>query len=102
MVKKISVYGTYEAKVPVRQRYWKRRIDGIKQRYWKKTSRMKKVTKSGRYEFHGKGKDLRKAVMKAHRIVPKRFVDVRADKFLKNPEKYGQEGSWIDREIESG
>jgi hypothetical protein len=29
MMKKIAVYGSYEAKVPVRQRYWKLRKDGI-------------------------------------------------------------------------
>jgi hypothetical protein len=53
MPKKIAVYGTFEAKVPVRQRYWKRRRDDVKQRYWKKTTQMKKVAMSGRYEFHG-------------------------------------------------
>ena len=102
MTKRIAVYGSYIARVPVRQRYWKRRVDGILQRYWKKTTRMKTVEGRGRYEFHGKGRDLYRAVVKAHRIVPRRFVDVRADKFLKHPEKYGQEGYWIDREVESG
>lgn len=33
MVKKIAVYGSYKAKVPVWQRYWKLRKDGIRQRY---------------------------------------------------------------------
>jgi len=33
MTKKIAVYGSYEAKVHVKQRYWKKRKDGIKQRY---------------------------------------------------------------------
>lgn len=101
MVKKIAVYGSYEAKVPVKQRYWKRRRDGIKQRYWKKTKRMKKVAMKGRYEFHGKGRDLYKAVVKAHRFMPKGFVDVSAEKFLKYPERFGFEGSWIESEVES-
>jgi len=101
MVKKIAVYGTYEAKVPVKQRYWKRRRDGIKQRYWKKTTRLKKVTMSRRYEFYGKGKDLYKAIVKAHQLMPKGFVDVSAREFLEHPERYGHEGSWIDREVES-
>ena len=35
MVKKIAVYGAYEIRVPVKQRYWIRRKDGVKQRYWK-------------------------------------------------------------------
>ena len=101
MTKKIAVYGRYEAKVPVRQRYWKRRKDGIKQRYWKKTKRMKKVVMSGRYEFHGKGRDLYKAVILAQRFMPKGFIDVAAEEFLKHPERYGIEGSWIEREVES-
>jgi hypothetical protein len=101
MVKEIAVYGTIETRVPLRQRFWKRRRDGIRQRYWKKTERTKKTAMSGRYEFYGSGKDLYKAVRKAHELVPKGFVNVSAEDFLKNPEKYGSEGSWIDREIES-
>lgn len=101
MVKKIAVYGSYEIKIPVRQRYWKKRKDGIRQRYWKKTKRMKTVEMSGRYEFRGKGKDLYKAVVKAHRFMPKGFVDVSAEKFLQHPEKYGVEGEWVEKEIVS-
>ena len=101
MTKKIAVYGTYEAKVPVTQRYWKRRKDDIMQRYWKKTKRMRKTTMSGRYEFYGKGKDLYKAVVKAQFLMPKGFVDVSAQKFLKHPESYGFEGEWVEKEVES-
>ena len=101
MVKKIAVYGSYEAKVPSKQRYWKKRRDGIRQRYWKLTERKKTVEGKGRYEFHGKGKDLYKAVIKAHQVMPRGYVDVSAEEFLKNPEKYGFEGSWIERDIES-
>jgi hypothetical protein len=102
MTSKIAVYGTYEARVHVKQRFWKRRIDGIKQRYWKKTTRTKKAEMTGRYEFSGTGKDLSKAVLKTNRLVPKGYVDVSAKKFLKHPEKYSYEGIWIDRKIESG
>jgi hypothetical protein len=101
MVKKIAVYGSYEAKTPVKQRFWKKRKDGIRQRYWKKTKRTKTVEMKGRYEFSGKGKELYEAVVKAHKIMPKGYVDVSAEEFLKHPEKYGSEGSWIDREVES-
>jgi hypothetical protein len=101
MVKKIAVYGSYEAKVPVKQRYWKTRKDGVKQRYWKKTKRTKKVVMKGRYEFSGSGKNLEKAVIKTNKIVPKGFIDVSAEKFLAHPERYGYEGEWIEREIES-
>ncbi len=101
MTKKIAVYGSYAAKVSVKQRFWKRRKDGVKQRYWKKTKSTKKVIKSGRYEFSGQGRDLYRAVAKAHKIVPKGYVDVSAERFLKNPGEYGSEGFWIDREVES-
>lgn len=101
MAKKIAVYGSYEAKIPVKQRYWQVRKDGIKQRYWRKTKRMKTVEMSGRYEFYGKGKDLYKAVVKAHRFMPKGFVTVSAEKFVETPEKYGFEGEWIEKQIES-
>jgi hypothetical protein len=101
MVKKIAVYGSFEVKVPVVQRYWKRRKDGLWQRYWKCTRRFKKVTASGRYEFYGKGKDLYKAVVKAHKFVPKGFVTVSAREFVEQPERYGLEGEWIEREVES-
>ena len=39
--------------------------------------------------------------MKAQEFVPKKFVDVSAEKFLKNPEKYGVKGSWIEKDVSS-
>jgi hypothetical protein len=102
MSRKVAVYGDYKAKVPVYRRYWKRRKDGIKQRYRKRTRQTKWAEGPGRYEFRGKGKDLYGAMRKATRIVPKGFVDVAAEKFLTHPEKYGYEGYWIEREVESG
>jgi hypothetical protein len=110
LTKKIAVYGTYETKIPVHQRYWKWIYYRIgpkagqkwyKRRVWKKTTRMKKAVMSGRYEFHGKGRDLYKAVILAQRYMPKGFVDVAAEKFLEYPERYGVEGHWIEREVES-
>jgi hypothetical protein len=103
MAKKIAVYGSYQAKLPVkyRQRYWKRRKDGVKQRYWRKVTRVQKAIRSGRYEFHGKGKDLYKAVVIAQRLMPKDFVTVSAEEFLQEPYEYGFEGKWIERKIES-
>lgn len=102
MTKKIAIYGSYMAKVPVRQRYWKKRCDDIKQRYWKITSRTKKALLNGRYEFHGKGKDLYRAILTALNVVPKGYIDVSAKKFLSNPKKYGYEGFWLDRQVTSG
>jgi hypothetical protein len=101
LVKKIAVYGSYRAKVTVRQRYWRKRKDGFRQRYWRQTKRKKTVKASGRYEFFGTGKDLYKAVVKAHRIVPKGFVTVSAEKFVLEPEQYGYPGEWIEKEVES-
>ncbi len=97
MTKKIAIYGSYEAKVPVKQRYKKRRKDGFVQRYWKKTKRLKKVKGSGRYEFSGKGSALYKAVVKAQRVVPKGFIDVPAEQFLKHPRQYGEVGEWVEK-----
>ena len=102
MTKRISMYGRYESWEPVYQRYWKRRKDGHKQRYWKKTKRRKKVVRSdGRYEFEGKGKDLYRAIILAHRYVPKAFVEVSAKEFLKDPERFGYEGEWVEPHVES-
>ena len=101
MVKKIAVYGTFVSYENVRQRYWHRRVDGVRQRYWHKTKRMKKVQKTGRYEFHGRGRDLYRSVVEAHRTMPEGFVDVSAEEFLEHPEEYGSRGYWIKRDVES-
>ncbi len=79
----------------------KKRVDGVLQRYWKRTARTKTVEMSGRYEFWGKGKDFYQGVVKAHGYVPKRFVNVSAEKFAEHPEQYGYQGEWIEKEIES-
>ena len=102
MVKGIAVYGPFVTYEPVFQRYWIRRKDGFLQRYWKKTRRMKKVVMSeGRFEFHGSGKDLYKAVAKARYYIPKDFIDVPAEEFAEHPEEYGFLGEWVDWNVES-
>jgi hypothetical protein len=65
------------------------------------TERTERVEGSGRYELDGKPKELYKAVVLAHKFMPKGFVSVSAGKFLKNPKKYGLEGVWVEKEIES-
>jgi hypothetical protein len=103
MVKKIAVYGSYIAKVPVKQRYWIRRKDGIKQRYWKiKHGCFKNMPMKGRYVFYGTGRELYRAMFKALKNVPKGYVDVSAQAFIDDPLKYGWVGWWIDRTVESG
>ncbi len=102
VVRRIAVYGSFETEVPVRQRYWIKRKDGIRQRYWKNTKRTKTAEAKGRYEFSGKGKDLYRAVILAHHVMPKGYVTVDAKKFLENPEDYSSEGAWLVKEIESG
>jgi len=94
-MKKIAVYGTYKLTKPMLESYWKMRKDGVMQRYWRKVTEGK-----GRYEFHGEGKDLYKAVVKAHRFMPKGFITVDAEEFLEHPEEYGLEGEWVEREVE--
>ena len=101
MVKGIAVYGTFVTYEPVRQRYWIKRKDGVKQRYWKKTSRKKKVEKTGRYEFYGPGKELYRSVVEAIHKVPRGHVEVSTEEFLKAPEEYSQEGYWVERDIVS-
>ena len=55
-----------------------------------------------RYDFHGSGRDIYRAIFLAHRIVPKRrFVRVSAREFLANPFRYGERGYWVDRAVES-
>jgi hypothetical protein len=87
--------------VTYKQRYWKRTKIGTKQRYWKKVTRVQKATKSGRYEFTGRGRDLYQAVRIGQRVMPKGHVDVSAEEFLRQPYAYGFEGKWIDRTVES-
>lgn len=101
--RRVAVYGEYVTFGPVRQRYWIRRRDGIKQRYWKKTTRMARrgPVRSGRFEFYGRGKSVYRAVALAHEVMPDGHVEVSAEEFLRNPYKYGVEGYWIDKEIES-
>ena len=100
--KGIAKYGTFLTYEPVFQRYWIRRKDGIKQRYWKKTSRMKKVEVTGRFEFRGSGRDLMKAVIESHDRVPiDRHVEVSAEKFLEAPEEYSVEGTWVESKVVS-
>jgi hypothetical protein len=59
------------------------------------------VKQSGRYEFHGTGKDLYKAVVEAQKTMPKGFVDVSAQDFIHDPGKYGLGGEWVESEVES-
>ena len=102
MTKKIAVYGVYRAKVPVGDSFW----DIIEEGAWGKLLQDSDETEwwemRGRFEFSGTGKDLMKAVKLAFSRVPKGYIDVSAEEFLENPEKYSYEGVWVDREIESG
>lgn len=99
--KTIAVYGTAPEKVYVKQRYWKKRKDGIKQRYWIKTKRTKTVHKSKRWEIEGKGKKLYQATVLAHHYIPKEDITIiKAEKLLENPEKYGYPDEWLEVEVD--
>ena len=55
-----------------------------------------------RYDFYGSGRDLYRAIVLAHEIVPRRrFVRVSAREFLANPYRYGESGYCTDIEVES-
>jgi len=98
----VAVYGTYYGEAPVYQRYWIRRKDGIKQRYWKRPKATRKIVTTGRYEFHGRDRDLYNAVITAHYYVPKeRFQILSAREFASFPFKYGVAGYWIEKEVTS-
>jgi len=99
----LAIYGRYEIFVPVIQRYWIRRRDRVIQRYWKRTRAIKRIVRTGRYEFYGTGKDIYRAVVLAHRLVPiRRFTVVPAREFLMNREHDGGAGRWLARKVESG
>ena len=110
-MKGISVYGAFEATVPVRQRYWKwayHRTGPLagqkwyKRRIWKTTSRLKMVVRTdARFDFWGPGRELQMAVAKTKAWVPKDYIDVDASEFLEHPELYGERGEWIDWQIVS-
>ena len=102
MSKGIAKYGTFITYEPVFQRYWIRRKDGILQRYWKKTTRMKKVETTGRFEFRGRGRDLMRAVIESLNRIPRgRHVEVSAEEFLEKPEEYSVEGTWVESRVVS-
>ena len=110
-MKGVSVYGAFEASVPVWQRYWKwayHRSGPLagekwyKRRVWKKTSRMKKeIRTDGRYEFTGTGKELYQAIIEARTRVPFDYIEVEAKEFLEHPEKYGEVGDWVEWQVVS-
>jgi len=77
------------------------RRDGIIQRYHK-WIRVRVITEAkGRYEFYGRGRDLRRAVEIAIHNPPDGYVNVDALDFIENPHEYCVSGEWIWYEIES-
>lgn len=103
MTKKIAVYGIYRRiERPHRERRLVTRKDKIKQHYWFgfQKARLSNKPEKGRFEIHGNNnKELYKAVVNAHQIMPEGYVSVSAEKFNANPEKYGVQGEWVKREV---
>jgi len=103
----VAFYGTtrYKTKVLVsyKQRYVKRRKDGVKQRYWLKVARStSKFVKGGeRLTVFGSAEDVALVKNKIDReqwIPKKKFQDrVPASEFLKHPERYARKGVWVER-----
>lgn len=102
MTREIAVYGVYRKTVfPRRERRLVTRLDGIKQHYWygAKKPRLSGKIYRGRYEFHGEGRDLYKAVVNAHQVMPRGHISVSARRFNANPERYGVKGRWVKYEV---
>jgi len=107
MTHAVAFYGTtrYKTKVLVsyKQRYVKRRKDGVKQRYWLKVARStSKFVKGGeRLTVFGSAEDVALVKNKIDReswIPKKRYVDrVRATLFLAEPERFARKGEWVER-----
>lgn len=83
----VSVYGVVRIKTrvqkQVRQRYWKKRSDGIRQRYWKTTKRTVSHTRrqGRRINVYGSPEEVAQALEKIHSesLVPQeQFVSVSA------------------------
>jgi hypothetical protein len=100
----VAFYGTtrYKKKVKVtyKQRFWKKRNDGIRQRYYKKVTgtRIKHIKGGERLTVYGTPKQIRRVKRKIDRegwIPKKQYVDkVNAELFLRHPRKYARKGVW--------
>jgi len=100
----VAFYGStrYKAKVKIsyKQRYWKRRKDGVRQRYIKRvTAHRTKMVKGGQrltvYGSPEQVKQVKHKVASEGWIPKKKYVDrVNAEVFLKKPRKYARKGKW--------
>ena len=113
-MKELAVYGPFMVyrEVSHRQRYWKwvyhrtgpkAGEKWYKRRVWKTVTRMRAVSGKGRFELHGTGRELMRAIIriKYGPRVPRGYVRVSAREFLEQEEEYSEEGYWIDIEVES-
>jgi len=114
VVKELATYGTFMVyrEVTHRQRYWKwiyHRTGPLagerwyKRRVWKTVTRRRAVRGKGRYELHGTGRELMRAIIDIKYVprVPRGYIRVSARDFLDNEDEYSEEGYWIRLEIES-
>ena len=114
MPKEVAIYGPFVSieSVTFRQRFWKWIFHRTgpkagerwyKKRVWRTVTRRKEVRGKGRFELHGSGRDLLRAIIDIKKTarVPKGYVRVSAEEFLRNPKKFSREGDWLDIGIES-
>ena len=114
MVNEIAIYTPFMVyrDVSHRQRYWKwvyhrtgpkAGEKWYKRRVWKTVSQRRAVPGKGRFELHGTGRELQKAIIRIKHgpRVPKGYVRVSARELLEHEEKYSEEGYWTDFEVES-
>ena len=100
----VAFYGStrYRTKVKVsyKQRYWKRRKDGVRQRYTKRvTAHRTRMVKGGQrltvYGSPEQVKQVKHKVASEGWIPKKKYVDrVNAEVFLQHPRKYARHGKW--------
>jgi len=114
----VSIYGIVKSENHIKYEYSQRKRVYSKQAkqgyYLRKTGKTIKVnyvvTKkhSARFTIYGTPKQIAEAKVKIEKgnYIPKRTRDknynqdrVKAEKFIKNPQKYGEKGKWIGKEI---
>ena len=113
-MKEIAAYGSFMVyrQVAHRQRYkkWIYHRTGpkagkkwYKRRVWRKVTQRRAVPGEGRFEIHGSGRELMRAIIriKYGPRVPRGYVRASAREFLEHEEEYSEEGYWTDLVIES-
>ena len=92
-----SHYGTVEYSIqPRRQRYWRRRSDGVRQRYWVGQKSPIKVRESARVDLYSYStRELREAIKISYDDPPRGRIAVNAGHYIKYHQNYSCNGRWV-------